>query len=190
MCTFITLIAASRDVDRLNAVLAEQDGRGHRRRAEAVRSASLRPLLAPAEREYWLVPATCDCGTYLGSAVQPGSSRDDELAAAAERYRRRGWSEAKIVRALAGHDAAASRRATRRTPNEDAAHWIHLIRGIADGLSLPGVGLMHHFYRTAPGLEDLSAGRTSGGRIDAATDVLALMPDGVVHDFDCARIPA
>lgn len=118
MCTFITLIAACDDIDRINALLATLDRRGHARRAERVDTPGLRPLLGPQEREYALIRGFCDCGTYLGHArsvtSDRGAARETDIA----RYRRKGWSEARIARAMADKDRAAA-RAPRRPPNEE-----------------------------------------------------------------------
>jgi hypothetical protein len=63
MCTFVTLIAATDDLERIIAILATSDVRGHSRRAERVDTPGLRACFAPDEREYWLIRAPCDCGT-------------------------------------------------------------------------------------------------------------------------------
>jgi hypothetical protein len=182
MCTFITLIAATDDLDHVNARLATLDARGHARRAERVDTPGLRPLLAPDEREYWLTRAPCDCGTFLGSAVPRGDDPDASRTADIARYRRKGWSDARIARALADKDRASA-RPPRRQPNEDAAYWIELLTVVGDGLGLKRLGLMHHFYRRSPGAEPETATRREAGPLDAATETLALMADGVIHDF-------
>lgn len=178
MCTFVTLVAASEDTDRLDAILAARDRRGYSRHAEPVATPCLRPHLRPGEREYWLIHPPCDCGTFLGSAdwtERPADTRD-------ERWRRKGWSEAKIARARA--DARAARdRVPPSPPNEDAAYWIDLLHGIGAGLGLSRLGLMQQFYNRAPGIEDFEAGRVAGGPLDGAAPVLARMPRGVIHDF-------
>jgi len=182
MCTFVTLVAASGDLDRLGALLSARDRRGYARHAERVETPCLRAHLTPGECEYWLIHPPCDCGTFLGSEDPAGRAPERPLDAKAERWRRKGWSEEKIARALA--DAGAARdRAPRRGSNEDAAYWIDLMRAIGEGLGLPRLGLMHHFYRTAPGIEDFEAGRVAGGPVAGAAPVLARMPRGVIHDF-------
>ena len=54
MCTFITLIAATDDADRLNSALATLDRRGQVRRAERIDTPGLRPLLTTLSRELGL----------------------------------------------------------------------------------------------------------------------------------------
>jgi hypothetical protein len=182
MCTFVTLIAASDDLDRVNAILATLDSRGHRRRAERVDSPGIRTCLAPAEREYWLIRPPCDCGTYLGSALRRGQGPNDARAEDIARYRRKGWSEGRIARALANKDRAAAHPA-HHSSNEDATYWIALLTSLAEGLGLAQLSLMHHFYRRSPGEEPGMATRQKAGALDDAIDVLARMEDGVIHDF-------
>lgn len=185
MCTFVTLVARTSDIEGLNAVLATRDERGRRRRAGIVGTPCLRPLLAKDENEFWLVDPPCDCGTYLGSALVPESTPGDRLRSASERYRRKGWSSTKIARALAAQENASSRPHRHGGPKEEAGYWIGLLSDIAIAMSLPSVGLMHHFYARAPGDEAFDAARRKAGAIHGASDMLARMQDGVIHDFEC-----
>jgi hypothetical protein len=182
MCTFVTLIAATEDLDHINAILATRDSRGQSRRAELVNTPGLRTCLAPAEREYWLTRLPCDCGTYLGSALQRDQNPDDARAADKARYRRKGWSEGRIARALADKKRSAT-RPSRHLPNEDAAYWIDLLTALAEGVELAQLGLMHHFYRKSPGAEPETATRQNAGALAEGIDVLARMEDGVIYDF-------
>ena len=181
MCTFITLIAATDDLDQINEILGTRDRRGHSRRAERIDTPGLRTCLAPGEREYCLTQA-CDCGTYLGSARQRGENPDATREAYIARYRRKGWTDARIARALADKDRAADRPA-RQQPNEDAAYWIDLLAALAEGLGLRQIGLMHHFYSKSPGSEPETARRHKAGEIAGAAGVLDCMEDGVIYDF-------
>jgi hypothetical protein len=180
MCTVILLIAASDELDRMNGLLAALDRRGQApRRAERSDTPELRALLRPNEREYLLVRPPCDCGTFLGHAVHGAEGGEDDRVAALARYRQKGWSEAKIARAMGDRDRAGERPA-RRPPNEDAAYWTGLMTALGQGLGLTRLGLMHHLEdRSRP----LAATRRDAGPVAAAAGVLARMPDGVIHDF-------
>lgn len=183
MCTFITLIAATDNIDRLNAALASLDRRGQVRRAARVDTPGLRPLLAADEREYLISRNPCDCGAFLGSALQPGADPQEARAAEIARYRRKGWSEARIVRAMADK-ARADARPAGRTPNEDAAYWIELLTTLSRELGLKRLALMHHFYSKSPGNEPEVASRRRAGPVREAAEVLASMGDAVIHDFE------
>lgn len=183
LCTFITLIAATDDLERVNAVLATRDRRSNVRRAERVDTPALRALLTADEREYVISRAPCDCGTFLGSALRHGTDPDAMRASEIARYRRKGWSEARIARAMSDKDHAAT-RPPRQQPNEDAVYWIGLMTVLAQGLGLKRLGLMHHFYSKSPGQEPETATRREAGLVGEAAEALAFMADAVVHDFE------
>ncbi|PZX44506.1 hypothetical protein LY56_01754 [Roseinatronobacter thiooxidans] len=180
MCTFITLIAASDDLARINAILATLDQRGCARRAERDDTPSLRPHLARDEREYLLLRPPCDCGTFLGNALWHSTDPDAARAADLARYRRKGWSEARIARAMADKHRD---RPPRSHPKEDAAYWITLMIVLGEGLGLSRLGLMHHFRNRDAGPAPDVVARCEAGPVADATEVLARMPDGVIHDF-------
>ena len=184
MCTFITLIAATDDVDRLNTALATLDRRGQVRRAVRVDSPGLRPLLAADEREYLMSRSPCDCGTFLGSALQPAENPQEARAGEIARYRRKGWSGARIARAMTDK-ARADARPAGRTPNEDAAYWMELLTTLSAELGLKRLALMHHFHSNqSPGNGPETASRRRAGPVREAAEVLVSMGDAVIHDFE------
>ncbi len=185
MCTFVTLIAETQDLDGLNAALASLDARGQKRRAEKIVTPGLRPLLRAQETEYWLVRTPCDCGTFLGHAAGGDDDRSAGTGNPAASYRRKGWSQARIGRAIA-HRQTARGRPPRRKPNEDAAYWIALLGTVAARLRLNRLGLMHYACRTPPGAEPVAATRLHAGTLATAGDTLAVMDAGVLYGFDCA----
>lgn len=184
MCTFVTLIARSDNVDRVNAVLGQRDTRDSRRRAEVVRTPCLQRLLKRGEHEFWMIKPPCDCGTLLGSKLLSGPSPEERLRSTERKYRHKGWSPAKIARALAEQERASSRRHGDRHTNEDAGYWIDLVSNVAADLSLASVGLMHRFYVKSD-LEEFHAARRNAGPIWSAADMLTQMEDGVIYDFKC-----
>lgn len=159
MCTFITLIAVTDDLDRVNAILSTLDRRGYSRRAARVDSPAVRRVLAAEEREYVLSRPPCDCGTFLGHASQGSATTATAPAAQIARYRRKGWSAVRIARAMAARDHADARPSRAQT-NEDAAYWIGLMTALSEGLGLQRLGLMH--ISTGP-LQEASRRRQPGG---------------------------
>jgi hypothetical protein len=182
VCTFITLIAASDDLDRVNAVLSTLNRRDYQRRAVRVDTPAVRRVLAAEEREYFLVHGPCDCGTFLGHALGGDADPDAKRAADIERYRRKGWSDARIARAI-GEKHRADARPSRHKPNEDAAYWIDLMMALATELGLKRLGLMNHFYKTGPGNEPDYVSRKEAGPIAHSAETLASMAGSVIHDF-------
>jgi hypothetical protein len=140
MCTFITLIAATEDEDAINAVLSRFDSRTHKRRAERADTPCVTAALNASEREYLLVGGgSCDCGTYLCHMAEATRDPDTEAAAEIARYRRKGWPEAKITRAMQDRTRAVQRQ-PKRQPNEDAAYWAEILMALCDGLALRRLG--------------------------------------------------
>ncbi len=182
MCTFVTLIAATNDLLRINALLKSSDSIGCHRRAERIDTVGLRSCLEPDEREFWLNRSPCDCGSFLGSSLRRDIDPVATRSADFERYRRKGWSEKRILRAFADRDKAATRRA-QRVQNEDAMYWVDLLASLGAGLGLRKIGLMHHFYRTQPGSEPETATREMAGNLWESHNLLAYMADGVIYDF-------
>jgi hypothetical protein len=193
MCTFITLIAATDDLDGINAVLSRFDiyrpslfdNRTAQRRAKRFETPHITAALKVGEREYLLGRGgSCDCGTYLGHAVE--AARDPAAKAAAEiaRYRRKGWPEAKIARAMQDRIRAQQGRHA-RPKNEDAAYWCDVLTALCQGLGLRQIALMHDFDRLPRGEKRPSAPRLEGGEITAAALVFATMAEGVIYDFAC-----
>lgn len=180
MCTFITLIAARDDLMRINAILAMLDQRGHARRVERDDTPSLRPHLTRDEREYLLIRPPCDCGTFLGNALRHRTDPEAVCAADLARYRRKGWSEARIARAMADKHRD---RPPRFSTNEDAAYWITLLTVLGQGLGLSQLGLMHHFRNRDAGPAPDAVARCDAGPVAEAAQTLARMPDVVIHDF-------
>lgn len=150
MCHFVTMtVSDSVDTDGLREQL-----RRHGREFSELNAASLRPAVR-ADEHYFLAgnPAGCDCGTALGSyrkmpATELSESRKE--AAKISSMRRKGWSDAKIARALGSADAADRYKqeleeAEGRGPGE-IENWASLIEGL-QGVARSGpVGILLHFY--------------------------------------------
>src|SRR2546427_178909 len=111
MCTFITLFLPASIAQVDAAAIMQRSGR----RLFAQDSPSLQSAVGPGWQP-WLSAVHCDCGTSLASAQAVREWNGD-----AERWRRKGWSEAKIARALAAQlarheqDQQARRRSEEHT---------------------------------------------------------------------------
>ena len=93
------------------------------RRLFAQASPSLQAAVGP-DWQPWLSAAYCDCGTALAStSVQPEWKGD------AERWRKKGWSEARIARALSEQLARheQDQQVCRDRALADAGQWLQRI---------------------------------------------------------------
>ncbi len=174
MCHYITLIVPSDDTTALAAVM-----RRHDRIAQAVDNPLLAKALRPGERQY-ITARSCDCGTVLGQ--QP----DDAAVATkagneADRLRRKGWSEARITRALTDKARAESR--PHRPGPDSLDKWSAILTDLAKDLRLPHAGLFVHFYSGGIETEDLTATRREIGKSDDRLAALGTMSEDELMVF-------
>ncbi|WP_286071170.1 hypothetical protein [Stenotrophomonas sp. 57] len=172
MCTFITIFLPTTLAHDTAAAIMQRSGR----RLFAQDSPSLQAVVGPGWQP-WLSAAHCDCGTALASA-RAGSVWNGD----AERWRKKGWSEAKIARALAEQLARHEhdQQVRREEALHDAGHWLQRI----DALLQAGagrIGLLVRDYDGAvsarqPALPERRWARKSL----AAADLLAFEP-GTLH---------
>ncbi len=172
MCTFITVFLPT-SLPRVEAAaIMERSGR----RLFAQASPSLQAAVGPGWQP-WLSAAHCDCGTALASVRAEPEWKGD-----AERWRKKGWSEAKIARALAEQleRHAQDQQVRRDEALDDAGQWLQCIDALLQS-GAARIGLLVRDYdgvvcawQPAPPERDWSR-----GQLDAA-DLLALAP-GTLH---------
>lgn len=180
MCTFITaVLPAAADADAV-AVLFRTHGRAF---IPGAMHATRAGLLATGERAFYTTPGHCDCGTPLGRSTW--RSGRDKAADMAARLRRKGWSEAKIARAVMQHAEADARppRPSGEPAPTSLAEWAALIDAVMASGAKSSLGL---YWENTPGADDESVSppprmRIPRSSLDAA--VLDGMAEGVIHDF-------
>lgn len=172
MCTFITVFLPTTLAHDTAAAIFTRSGR----RLFAQASPSLQAAVGPGWQP-WLSAAHCDCGTALASAQAEPEWKGD-----AERWRKKGWSEAKIARALAEQLArhAQDQQVRRDEAVGDAGQWLQRI----DALLLAGaarIGLLVRDYDGAVSARQPKPPEHHWSRdqLDAA-DLLAFAP-GTLH---------
>ncbi len=146
MCHFITLVAATADTAALDARM-----RTHGRRALPTHNPSVQVALKPDEHQY-LTTTTCNCGTVFGPTL-PRKESPDRL----EALRRKGWSEAKIGRAMAAAIAAAEKRPNE--PLDSVEGWSEILLDLLHGMKLNSVGILLHAYEGSVATERFHANR-------------------------------
>ena len=162
MCHYITLIVPTDDTTALAAIM-KRHGRG----AWAADNPSLAKVLRPGDRQY-MMARSCDCGTVLGQQLDDAAvaiKADNEAA----RLRRKGWSEARITRAL---------------PRPDSLDlWVAILADLATGLRLPHAGLFVHFYSGGIETEDLTVTRREIGKSEDHCAALGTMTEDELTVF-------
>lgn len=138
MCHFITLVTDAPDTSALDAAM-----RGHDRFARPTQNESVAGAMRAGERQFHTNPRECDCGTVLGR--DDADATDEDNGRAADRLRRKGWSEARIRRSL--EESARVRALPAKSRGADS---LSLWQGVVSRvLGLPGVstvGVLVHDY--------------------------------------------
>lgn len=190
MCTFITAILP---VEADRAAL-EMRLHAHRLRLRPQANPGLARQLQTGETAFLTTWGHCDCGTPLGLASDRADTSpvrpEDRAAAEARTLRRKGWSEAKIARALAQRDDAhvrdARAEADRAASGEGADTlcadaWLQCLREVLASGDTPWIGLLHHVYDGGLDREFALQGRERWPVAALDADALAHMRADVVH---------
>ena len=140
MCHFITLIAATEDVSAVSAVL-----RRHGRAARPVDNASVRGVLREGERQYLTTSGHCDCGSVLSHRRDTPEDLEEKLASEEARLQRKGWSNAKIARAIEDRrKAEAKPKGGHEIDSFDL--WAAALTDLRSDLGVSRAGLFIRFY--------------------------------------------
>lgn len=172
MCTFITLFLPALFSHAEAAAIMESSGR----RLFAQDSPSLLAATGPGWQP-WLSAGHCDCGTALAS-----SHGEREWKGDAERWRKKGWSAAKIARALAEQRARQERDQQERRDDAlvDAGQWLQRIDALLQA-GAARIGLLVRDYDGSVGARQPKPPERHWPRAHlAASDLLAFEP-GTLH---------
>lgn len=179
MCHFITAVLPD------TAPLAELDAvaRKHGRQFRPLASRSMERQLRRDQRYLLTTLGHCDCGTVLGSS-QRSASRVPDWEAEEQRLLKKGWSKAKVARALTQkrESAASSDRDADAAAATEVATWTRLVAEVLDS-GANELGLLLHSYRgpldeeiRLAGVERIIADETTG-------DALRQMRKDVLYVF-------
>jgi hypothetical protein len=142
MCYFITAILSP------NAEVAavEQIAKSYDRRWEEITENGLKPRLRSGER-YYFTSRSCDCSTGVGRLAPDPDYQEPDYSRQVARFRKKGWSEAKIRRWL---DEKLAQRATEEDvvsrPPDDIIKWRAFIDEVLTSESADYIGLLLHWY--------------------------------------------
>jgi hypothetical protein len=153
MCHFITLIAPTGDLAAVSAVMAR-----HGRDARPIDNPSVRQVLREGERQYLTTSGHCDCGSVLSFRPDSPETLEKKHAADEGRLRRKGWSDAKIARAMDDRrKAAAKPKGGSRTDSIDV--WEAVLTDLRSELGLAHAGLFIRSYSGDIGDDTFQASR-------------------------------
>lgn len=98
--------------------------------------------LAPTESYFRAMSRHCDCDSPIGSAAGE-EAKYEHLLNEAQRHRRKGWSEPKVQRWLAGKHEALDRK---RRPSGEEVESFRLFLSDAASAGASGVAMLLHMY--------------------------------------------
>ncbi|PSM14638.1 hypothetical protein [Stenotrophomonas maltophilia] len=172
MCTFVTLFLPTSFSHVEAAAIMQRSGR----RLFVQDSPSLQAAVGPGWQP-WLSAGHCDCGTALASAHVAAAWNAD-----AERWRKKGWSEAKIARALAEQLARheQEQQVRRDEALRDAGQWLQRIDALLQA-GAARIGLLVRDYDGAVSTRQPKPPERGWSRASLeAADLLAFAP-GTLH---------
>lgn len=140
------------DVDTVRAVMER-----HGRAAEPTDNPSIREVLREGERQFVTTRGHCDCGTALAPRHASPETFEVKLAREATRMRRKGWSEAKIARAMEDRRKADERPSG--CGSDSLELWAAALRDLGEQLKLLYAGLFVRMYSGAIATEAFNASR-------------------------------
>jgi len=176
VCHFITLIAPTGDAEAVFAVMAR-----HGRAASLIDNASVRKVLRHGEQQYLTTRGHCDCGTVLAPRHDTVVAFEEKLAKEASRMRRKGWSDAKIARAIEDYRKTDARPAGGGADSIEL--WNAVLRDLRHDLQLPYAGLLVRFYSGSFATEVFSASRREAPKAGQWREALASMEHDEVTIF-------
>jgi hypothetical protein len=173
MCHFITLIAPTADQEALRAVMERYD-----RAAVPIENESIARMLRPGEFQYLTTRRHCDCGSALTPSSHLGADPPDKLETEIARMARKGWSEAKIARAI--HDRRKAEDRPSRQGPDSIELWAALVNALFGELDLLYLGLFIRLYSGNIATESFNATRREVRRNQPLDQALRnLEPDEV-----------
>ncbi len=176
MCHFVTLIAPTENADAVRAVMER-----HGRAARPIDNPSIRKVLRDGEHQYLTTSGHCDCGTVLAPRHDTPEAFEDKLVKEAARMKRKGWSEAKIARAIEDRRKADDRSSGGGSDSLEL--WNAALHDLGKELKLPYAGLFVRLYLGAIATEIFSASRRQVQKSEQWQDALGSMNHDEVTIF-------
>lgn len=171
MCRFVT---ATLPADADHAALAAIAQR-HGRRLLPISNPSIDRQIGPGLRHYLTTPGHCDCDVLIGRRLR---ERAKDTDAAIQRLRRKGWSEAKIERALAQQQGKRAQRVV-----ESTAPWLAFTRDMLSQTKNTQMGLLMHHYSGALDADIVLSARESLPLPMLSEELLEGLCEDVLYEF-------
>lgn len=185
MCDFITAILP-RNVD-VPAIVAVFER--HKIGFSQTHNERLSRQIAPGDILILTTRDGCDCGTPLGSLAESDIHDSCDSEAQIAKFRKQGWSEAKIQRWReqkgVGREKQDRDRQTRAgTRSWEIEHWIPFLMDVLRSGHTDRIGLLLHYYRGTLGNEHIQIERQEFVSLEHLTiDQLLHIHSDVVYNY-------
>ena len=176
MCHFISLIVPTGDAAAVRTIMER-----HGRAAVPIDNPSVRKVLRDGEYQFITTRGHCDCGTVLAPRHETLEAFEEKLAKEAVRMKRKGWSDAKIARAIEDQRKADAR--PDGGGSDSIELWSAVLRDLGEELKLPYIGLLVRFYSGAIATEAFTATRRDVEKGVTRNEALASMEHDEVTIF-------
>lgn len=180
MCHYITaVLPASADHDALDAL-----ARGYGRQFKPLSNPGVEAQLHGDEQYFITTTGYCDCGTPLGALLR-NSGRLPDWSAQEQRLLRKGWSKAKVARALAQkqEDLRTSSEASATSKLKAPSCWVDFIGEILGSGRTSHLGLLLHMYSGSVGSRIQLNGREIVRSTEVTGEMLGRMKEDVLYVF-------
>lgn len=184
MCRFITIVAPEACGTEAIAVLKR-----HRGWVSETNNKDLANIAGPNSIQLISPKSGCDCGTVLDNEwIGKQSEFDHEQLAG--KWRRKGWSEAKIKRSLADKEHGKT-TTTHRAPTDSFELWEKVLGELVEGCTSAGeVGLFLHEYSGGINDELIKSARRRVSAKLSISDALRSIKEDELLLFDRAWLHA
>jgi hypothetical protein len=180
MCHYITaVLPRSADHSGLDALARE-----HGRQFKPLSNPGVQAQLQSDEQYFITTTGHCDCGTPLGALLQ-GAGRSPDWAAQEQRLLRKGWSKAKVARALAQkqEDLRASSETSATSNLMAVSSWVSFIGAVLGSGKTSHLGLLLHMYSGSIESHIALAGREVVRSTELTGELLGRMKEDVLYVF-------
>lgn len=149
-------------------------------------------VAAQIDPQAWHVLTTrkhCDCGTALGSLARRATDTDSNHDRMLKKFRKQGWSEAKIKRWLEQKEQTRERHqredeALEQGSSYEVDRWIKFLNDLVGGKVAQKCGLLLHAYHPRIEGERIKIQRKESMKLsDVKAERLMRIEDDVLYEF-------
>ena len=178
MCHFITaVLPCDARSPELEALVTR-----HRLSFTPCQNVHVQAQLRPGENYVHGTRGNCDCGSPLFFGA--GERSSEVIEREVRKFRKKGWSEAKIARWVASTGPRPHQATEWRDRCWTVGQWADFLDQALALPRIPYVGILGHWYSGDVGSDEFTiAGRVSHAPDELRNEGLGVLDQDVIHDF-------